>query len=75
MSDHSRKEIAGEEIILELTEPSLSKAEESLIRKGLQETNWNLKKSARELKIARGTLYGKMKKYKIKRPNALRLLS
>jgi len=39
MSDHSRKEIAGEEIILELTEPSLSKAEESLIRKVLQETN------------------------------------
>jgi len=71
MSDHSRKEIAGEEIILELTEPSLSKVEEILIRKALQKTNWNLKKSARELEIARSTLYSKMKKYKIKRPNTL----
>jgi two-component system NtrC family response regulator/two-component system response regulator HydG len=34
----------------------------------LGETNWNLKQAARELDIARGTLYSKMKKYGIERP-------
>ncbi|MDP2644877.1 MAG: sigma-54 dependent transcriptional regulator [Desulfobacterales bacterium] len=42
---------------------SLHEAEAVIILKVLQETNWNLKQAAKELDIARGTLYGKMKKY------------
>jgi transcriptional regulator of acetoin/glycerol metabolism len=38
-----------------------------LIHKVLQETNWNLRQTARELEIARGTLYSKIKKHNIKR--------
>ena len=68
MSDHSRTETTKEEIILELTDCSLPKAEANLIHKVLQETNWNLRQTARELEIARGTLYSKMKKHNIKRP-------
>ena len=68
MSDHSRAETAKEEIILKLTDCSLPKAEAALIQKALQETNWNLMKAARELDIARGTLYSKLKKHNIKRP-------
>jgi len=71
MSDHSRTETTKEEIILELTECSLPKAEANLIHKVLQETNWNLRQTAMELEIARGTLYSKMKKHNIKRPALL----
>jgi DNA-binding NtrC family response regulator len=53
---------------LRLPSRSLPLAEETLIRKVLGETNWNLKQAARELDIARGTLYSKMKKYGIERP-------
>jgi len=68
MCDDSRTETAKEEIILELTDRSLPKAEATLIQKVLQQTNWNLKQAARELEIARGTLYSKIKKHNIKRP-------
>ena len=67
MSDQSRAETA-EEIILELDDHSLLKAEATLIHKVLEQTNWNLRQAARELEIARGTLYNKMKKHNIKRP-------
>ena len=53
---------------LRLSSTSLPLAEASLIRKVLEETNWNLKQTALELDIARGTLYSKMKKYGIERP-------
>ena len=53
---------------LELKDRSLPKAEEALIRKVLEETDWNLKRSAMLLHIARGTLYSKMGKYNIRRP-------
>jgi len=56
------------EFTLRLPSRSLPLAEETLIRKVLEETNWNLKQAARELDIARGTLYSKMKKYGIERP-------
>jgi two-component system NtrC family response regulator/two-component system response regulator HydG len=56
------------EFSLRLPSRSLPLAEETLIRKVLEETNWNLKQAARELDIARGTLYSKMKKYDIERP-------
>jgi len=68
VSDQSKAETANEEIILELTDRSLLKAEVTLIHKVLQQTNWNLTQAARELEIARGTLYNKMKKHNIKRP-------
>ena len=56
------------EFTLRLPSRSLPLAEETLIRKVLEETNWNLKQASRELDIARGTLYSKMKKYGIERP-------
>ena len=52
---------------LRLPSRSLPLTESTLIRKVLEETNWNLKQSAKELNIARGTLYSKMKKYGIER--------
>jgi transcriptional regulator with GAF, ATPase, and Fis domain len=52
---------------LHLPSKSLPLAEETLIRMVLEETNWNLKRAARELDIARGTLYSKIKKYRIER--------
>ncbi len=68
MSNHSRTETAKGLIILKLTDHSIPKAEAALIQKAIQETNWNLKKAAGRLEIARGTLYSKMRKYNIKRP-------
>ncbi|PLX88720.1 MAG: sigma-54-dependent Fis family transcriptional regulator [Desulfuromonas sp.] len=54
---------------LSLSSSSLADAEIALISKVLEETDWNLKKAADALAIARGTLYSKMKKYNIKKPN------
>jgi len=54
--------------IIYIKETSLSKLEETLIRKVLEETGWKLRQAARELEIARGTLYSKIRKYDIKRP-------
>ena len=53
---------------LNLPSSSLPLAESIMIRKVLEETNWNLKQAANELGIARGTLYSKMNKYEIKKP-------
>ncbi len=55
---------------LGLSSISLPLAEATMIRKVLEETNWNLKQAARELDIARGTLYSKMKKYGIEKPHS-----
>ncbi|HUV50074.1 MAG TPA: helix-turn-helix domain-containing protein [Anaerolineae bacterium] len=68
MSDHFATETAKDEILLDLIDHSLPKAEATLIHRVLEETNWNLKKAAMKLEIARGTLYSKIKKYNIKRP-------
>ncbi len=57
------------EFTLHLPSKSLPLAEATLIRRVLEETDWNLKRAARELDIARGTLYSKMKKYGIERPD------
>lgn len=54
-------------LTLKLPSRSLPLTESTLIRKVLEETNWNLKQSAKELNIARGTLYSKMKRYGIER--------
>jgi two-component system NtrC family response regulator/two-component system response regulator HydG len=40
-----------------------------MIHKVLEETDWNLKQAAKEMEIARGTLYSKMKKYGIEKPH------
>ena len=53
--------------ILNLSSNSLPLAEETLIQKILEETDWNLRKAARKLEIARGTLYRKIKKHNIRR--------
>lgn len=47
----------------------LAQMERQLITKALQDSNWNLKKAAELLDIARGTLYGKMEKYGITKPD------
>ena len=56
------------EVELRLSSRSLPLAEATIIRKVLAETDWNLKLAAKELDIARGTLYSKMKKYGIEKP-------
>jgi len=50
---------------LSLPSRSLPLAESALIKMVLQEKNWNLNQAAKELCIARGTLYSKMKKYNL----------
>jgi DNA-binding NtrC family response regulator len=70
LPDYMRKDTQPKEFVLRLYSRSLPLAESTLIRKVLEETNWNLKQAAKELEIARGTLYSKIKKYNIKRPGA-----
>ena len=67
MSDHIDKDPVRKEITLELTDHSLSNVEATSINEVLRETGWNLKRAARRLKIARGTLYSKIKKHNISR--------
>ena len=56
-------------LVLQLPSKSLHQAEKTLIKKALLENNWNLKQAAKELEIARGTLYSKMSKYDIEKPD------
>ncbi len=46
---------------------TLQDYEKNLILKTLQETNWNKHKASKRLNINRSTLYGKMKKYGLKK--------
>jgi DNA-binding NtrC family response regulator len=64
-----KKDSQPREFTLRLSSRSLPLAESTLIRKVLEETHWNLKKAARELDIARGTLYSKIEKYRIEKPD------
>lgn len=50
------------------TMPTLAEAECALIRKALEDSNWNLKMAAETLDIARGTLYSKIEKYHLHKP-------
>ena len=68
LPEELRKTTQKKSFTLGLSSRSLSLAESTMIRKILEETNWNLKQAAKELEIARGTLYGKMKKYGIDPP-------
>lgn len=63
-----KKSSQTKDFTLSLFSRSLPLAEATLIRKVLEETNWNLKQAAKELDIARGTLYSKMEKYGIEKP-------
>lgn len=67
MSKRHAPNQAKEAITLELADYTLANVEATLINKVLKETDWNLKKAARRLEIARGTLYGKIKKHNIRR--------
>lgn len=49
--------------------PTLAEAECALIRKALEDSNWNLKMAAEALDIARGTLYSKIEKYQLRKPD------
>ena len=71
MTQNLGRKAAKQEVILELADGSLHKAEATLIHKVLHDTNWNLNRAARELDIPRGSLYSKMKKHSIKRPAPL----
>ncbi|MBN2374690.1 sigma-54-dependent Fis family transcriptional regulator [bacterium] len=53
---------------LTLRSRSIPLAESILVKKVLEENNWNYKKAAKDLDIARNTLYSKTKRYGIKKP-------
>jgi len=67
LPEELRKTSQKKDFTPRLSSRSLPLAESTMIRKVLKETNWNLKQAARELDIARGTLYSKIKKYGIKK--------
>ena len=68
LPEGSRATSHTKEFDLRLSSGSLSLAEATIIRKVLEQKNWNLKRSAKELDIARGTLYNKIKKHGIDCP-------
>lgn len=53
---------------LTLRNSSLASAEEVLIRAVLEEKDWHLTQAAEALGLARGTLYSKMERYRIRKP-------
>jgi DNA-binding NtrC family response regulator len=67
LPDNIKQTSQNKQFRLTLTSPSLPLAEATLIKKVLNENHWNLKQAALELEIARGTLYSKIKKYKLKK--------
>ncbi len=67
LPDNIKQAFQTKQFRLTLTSPSLPAAEATLIQKVLNENHWNLKQAAMELEIARGTLYSKIKKYKLKK--------
>ncbi len=67
MSRNPATNQAKEGITLELADYTLANIEATLINKVLKETDWDLKKAAQRLEIARGTLYSKIRKHNIRR--------
>lgn len=63
-----KSKYSNRQLTLCLPSKSLQLAEKTLIEKALLDNSWNLKQTAQELEIARGTLYSKMSKYRIERP-------
>jgi transcriptional regulator of acetoin/glycerol metabolism len=58
----TRKELASAEV-----PKSLKSMEKMHINRILEETNWNISKTARLLEVDRQTLYNKIAKYKIEK--------
>ena len=58
----SRKELGPETIPM-----SLKSMEKMHIKRMLEETGWNISKTARVLEVDRQTLYNKIEKYKIEK--------
>lgn len=56
--------------VLLTTQGSLADIERQHIISVLEKNDWQIKKSAQELRIDRSTLYAKMKKYSIKKPQS-----
>jgi two-component system NtrC family response regulator/two-component system response regulator HydG len=67
LPDNIKQVFQNKKFRLTLTSPSLPLAEATLIQKVLDENHWNLKRAALDLEIARGTLYSKIKKYRLKK--------
>ncbi len=60
--------ISSNSLYSEVEDKSLSEVEKRHIALVLQENNWNISKSAEDLKIDRVTLYNKIKKYGLRKP-------
>ena len=69
LPENVKKRSQPKEFTLRLSSRSLPFVESTLIRKVLEETNWNLRQAAKVLEIARGTLYSEMKRYMIEKPH------
>ncbi len=67
LSEIPEESARSREVTIKAPTFTLADVEKSLISKVLAETDWNLKQAAEHLAIARGTLYGKMKRYHIER--------
>ncbi|MGA1790002.1 MAG: sigma-54-dependent transcriptional regulator [bacterium] len=63
LPEHIKQTAQDNPYTFTLPSKSLPDVESILIEMVLQEKNWNLNQAAKELCIARGTLYSKMKKY------------
>lgn len=64
-------EVLGQEKSFAFPLMTLAKAEKILILKILNDTNWNLRRTAKLLDIHRGTLYSKIDKHRIKKEDVL----
>lgn len=60
--------ISNNSLYSEVEDKSLSEIEKRHIALVLKENNWNISKSAEDLKIDRVTLYNKIKKYGLRKP-------
>jgi len=68
LSDEVKQGLEKSDFSLFISSRSLPQTELTLIRKVLEEKNWNLNQTAQSLQIARNTLYSKMRKYRLTRP-------
>lgn len=72
LPEHLSEELQAAEnddFTLTLHDSSLASAEKNLIQKVLEGKNWHLSQAAEALGIARGTLYSKMERYQIHKPD------
>jgi transcriptional regulator with PAS, ATPase and Fis domain len=60
---------AKRNFLLTVRDTSLASAEAALVLKVLEEKSWHLSQAAEALGIARGTLYSKMERYRIRKPS------